>query len=206
MGRPSLTPRRMLRHSAPRAPPARPGREDTHRGHPKGSAPTGRMHSPTCSAKPSGESYKIELQARIKNLREGSNARLLSPCSSAYAQFSLQHFVQTNSQHPKSEHHWTALTSHPKTGKRVFLHIRHPMLAPLPTAKPNPAGARQHCRTKTPPERRVFHSETLSSGAGVPGRDRGCRGGEHSVHIRQQEVGGGPTPQHSGDQKNKAGF
>lgn len=137
--------------SAPRAPPAHPGREDTHRGHPKGSAPTGRMHSPTCSAKPSGESYKIELQARIKNLGEGSNARLLSPCSSAYAQFSLQHFVQTNSQHPKSEHPWTALMSHPKTGKRVFLHIRHPMLALLPTAKPNPAGApeafnaRQRC-------------------------------------------------------------
>lgn len=86
--------------------------------------------------------------------------------------------------------------SHPRTGKReVFLCIRHPMLVLLATAEPNPAGtpkafnAGQHRRTKKVPVMRVFHSETLSGRARVPARDRGCRGGEHSVHVQQREAG-----------------
>lgn len=113
-----------------------PGREDAHRGRPEGSAPTWRMHPPTCYAKPSSKSYKTDLKVRIRNLGEGSDARLPSPCSSAYAQFSSQSFVQANSQSPESECHRTALMSHPKTGKRAaFLCVRHPTLAPLPAAE-----------------------------------------------------------------------
>jgi len=51
----------------------------------------------------------------------------------------------------------------------------------------------------------ISHSETLSGGAGAPGRDRGCHGQEHSVHAEQRKVED-PAPQRFGDEKLGMGF
>lgn len=173
--------------------------QEGQRGHAEGH-PTWRTRSPTSSAKPSGESYKIELKARIKSLGEGNDARLPSPRSLACA---LSRF--RSGQFPVSQNKRcsTALMSHPKNENRyILLCVRHKTLVLLPTdeicpptpAESNPAGAPeafsagQHSCTE---KLRVFHPDPRAL---QPGRRAGSVAAAGGALGARSAAGAGGGP------------